>query len=119
MNLPLKIVAGVLIPSLATIIFNVLNFLVDNLHTSPFPPVSESVFDVSVGCTFALLGVGITSRSRNIGERYTIVSVLLILAIIAVEILAPVFLHWQKAVAIFTMDALSMLALSWGIADVG
>lgn len=85
MNLPLKIVAGVLIPSLATIIFNVLNFLVDNLHTSPFPPISESVFDVSVGCTFALLGVGITSRSRNIGERYTVIAVFLILVILPLK----------------------------------
>ena len=116
MNLLLRIVAGVLIPSSATIIFNILNFFVENHHTSPLPKPNESVFDVAVGCTFALFGVGIATRERNRGEGLIVASVLLMLAIIGVEILAPVFLQLPKSWAVLAMDGAAILALSWGIA---
>ena len=115
MNLVLRIVAGVLVPSFATIIFNILNFFVENYHASPLPRPNETVFEVAVGCTFALFGIGIGAEERNRGERLIIISVLLMLAIIGVEILAPIFLRWHKFYSILVMDTTAILALSWGI----
>ncbi|MGE0258233.1 MAG: hypothetical protein AB7H71_03545 [Alphaproteobacteria bacterium] len=117
MNLVLRIVAGVLVPSFATIIFNILSFFVENYHTSPLPRPNETVFEVAVGCTFALFGIGIGAEERNRGERLIIVSVLLMLTIIGVEILAPLFLQWPKFYSVLIMDTLAILALSWGIVE--
>jgi hypothetical protein len=73
------------------------------------------VFEVAVGCTFALFGIGIGAEERNQGERLIIISVLLMLAIIGVEILVPVFLGWHKFYSVLIMDTVAILALSWGI----
>jgi hypothetical protein len=117
MPLSLRIIAGVLIPSAATIIFNLLNLLVDKNPGGTTPELPASVFDVAVGCTFALFGIGIATRDRHISNVLIISSVALIMATIAIEILVPAFLHLNKIGAVLTMNGIAVLVLSWGISE--
>jgi len=61
----LKITAGAAVPTIATVIFNVLNFFVDNYRNPHLPELSDSTYDVAVGCAFAILGICLAYLDRS------------------------------------------------------
>jgi hypothetical protein len=88
-NIIWKITAGALIPSAATIIFNLLNFLFENRQTIPLP--------VAVGCASTLIGICVATKEQATSNKLIIMFSGLILLIIGGELLAPVLLNVKKS----------------------
>jgi hypothetical protein len=111
-----KISAGALIPSFATIIFNILNFFFENYQISPMPHLQHSVFDIGVGCAFALVGVCVATKDHALTNTFLIVFVFLLLIILGGQVLV-VLLQWSKLVVVWVTNAICFVALSWAIIE--
>jgi len=111
-----RVTAGALIPSFATIVFNILNFFFENYHISPMPQLQSSVFDIGVGCAFSLVGVCVASRDRAFTNNFLIIFVLLLLFILASQ-LAVLFLQWSKLWTVLVTNVVCLAALSWAIIE--
>jgi hypothetical protein len=109
-----KIAAGALIPALATIIFNAINFVFENLHKGAVPPVQESVYDFSAGCAFSLIGVCVAIKDRTTANKIFIVFSALLLIILGCQV-AVVVWGMKKLVMIWIANIVSFVALSWSI----
>jgi hypothetical protein len=72
-----KVLGGVFIPSIATIIFNLLHFFFEHYKENPLPPLNASVYDVAVGCAFSLIGIAVTARDRDLTPRLSLIFVVL------------------------------------------
>jgi len=113
-----KILSGALVPSLATLVFNLLNFFIENYRLNPLPHPSDSTYDFSVGCIFAIFGIGVAATNPDYGRYLMTLSIILVLLLIFGEVLAPTFLNWDKFLIIWVLNALSFTALSIAIAIV-
>ncbi|MCK1580677.1 hypothetical protein IVB03_14065 [Bradyrhizobium sp. 168] len=111
-----KISAGALIPAIATIIFNILNFFFENYTTAPLPKLPESIFDVGVGCAFSLVGVCVASKQHVLTNTFLLVFVFLLLLILGGQVLV-IFLHWEKFVIVWLTNLFCFIALSWAIIE--
>jgi hypothetical protein len=109
-----KLIGAVLIPSIATIIFNILSFFFEHYSTIPLPRPTESVYDVSVGCAFSLIGIAVTAKDREI-TRKLVISFVVILFLILSGFLIPVFLGWPKLYTVWAINIISIFLLSWAI----
>jgi hypothetical protein len=116
-GLVLKIAAGAAIPAIATLIFNLLNFFVDNYRDPNPPKVAESTFDFAVGCAFAILGICF-GADKETTLKLVVLLVSLILATLAGDVLY-LMLHWNRLGLIIAVNALSLLGLAWAIAKAG
>jgi hypothetical protein len=114
---PLENVAGALIPSLATITFNLMHFFFENYSIVPRPKISESSYDISVGCAFSLIGICVTVGDQRVTIRALIVFVSLILSMMFFNLLAPALLEWSKAFTVWLVNILSFAALAYAIVD--
>ena len=115
--LGLKIAAGAAIPTIATLIFNLLNFFVDNYRNPNPPQLSDSTYDVAVGCAFAILGICF-GADKETTLKLVVLIVTLILAALASDVLYLAF-HWNRLGLIFAVNLLSFAGLAWAIAKVG
>jgi hypothetical protein len=113
----LKITAGAAIPTIATVIFNVLNFFVDNYRNPKPPELSDSTYDVAVGCAFAILGICF-GADKETALKLVVLLVSLILATLAGDVLY-LALHWNRLGLIFAVNLLSFAGLAWAIAKAG
>ena len=113
-----KIMGGAAIPSAATIVFNLLNFLFDNFGKTPLPSVSESTFDIAVGCSFAIVGICITTADRETMLKLVFLLVALIFLVLG-EHLVDVFLRWNRIVLTMGVNIIAFIGLSWAIAQAG
>lgn len=113
--LPLKIVAGAAIPTVATLIFNLLNFFVDNYRNPQPPEFGDSIYDVAVGCAFAILGICFSNADRETTLKMVVLLVALILAVLAGDVLYLAY-HWNRLGLIFAIDFLAFVGLAWAIA---
>jgi hypothetical protein len=110
-----RVASGALIPSVASIVFNLLNFFVDNAGKTPMPHPTESAFDISVGCVFSILGIAITSDSKDASRWLFVCAILILLASILCEILGPAFWQWDKNIFVWIVNAISFAVLSAAI----
>lgn len=113
-----KVVAGALIPALATILFNALSFLLDHRSENPLPPLPDSVWDFGVGCAFSLVGIAVATRDIKLARLLPLVFVGLLMLILGGQ-LAVEFFHLSKFAVICTTDFLCGLALCWAIVEAG
>jgi hypothetical protein len=114
-KLGMKIAGGALMPSVATILFNLLNFVFDNYEISPKPTPSESTFDIAVGCALAILGICLTAPTQDTSNRLILLLIAILLLIIGAELLAPVFLHWSKMLMVGLVDLVAFFSVAWAI----
>jgi hypothetical protein len=111
----LRISAGALIPSIAAIIFNILNFFFENYGKIPLPRPNDSVFDFGVGCAFSLVGIGVTARNPEFGKNLFVLFAGLLLVQIFVDLIAPALLGSDKFWMIWISNFLSFVVLSWAL----
>ena len=112
----LKITAGALIPAFATIVFNFLNVIAESVEKGgPLPEVGASIFDVAVGCIFAIIGICVTCSNQSKILRMVVVCVGLILVTLFADMVLPVFYHFNKYNMVIVADFFALLALSWSI----
>ena len=109
-----KVFGAVLIPSVATIIFNLLNFFFENYQTNPLPPLNASVYDISVGCAFSLIGIAVTVKDRDLTQQFIILFVVLLFLVLG-GLIIPVFVHWSRLYTVWCINILSLFVLSWAI----
>jgi hypothetical protein len=109
-----KIAAGALIPSVATVIFNMLNFFFENFQKSPMPLPGCSVFDIGVGCAFSLVGICVATKEHSVSSALFILFVLLLFMLLGGD-LVVVFLQWNRTYVIWITNFLSLFILSWAI----
>jgi hypothetical protein len=113
-----KITAGALIPAIATIIFNTLNFFLENYQRNPIPGLQASVFDFGVGCAFSLVGVCVATRDHALTNTCLIIFVSLLLLILGGG-LAVIFLGLSKVAVIWMTNVVCFIALCWAIYKAG
>jgi hypothetical protein len=106
----IKILSGALVPSLATLVFNLLNFFIENYRLNPLPHPSDSTYDFSVGCIFAIFGIGVAATNPDHGRYLMTLAIILLLLLIFGEVLAPTFLYWNKFVIIWVFNVVSFTA---------
>jgi len=111
-----KISAGALIPSFATIVFNLLHHIVEYAGR-PMPPPPYSVYDIGVGCAFSLVGICVASKDHRKSNNFLIVFVFLLLLILA-SYLPVAFLEWSSLGLMMLTNIICFVALSWAIAGV-
>jgi hypothetical protein len=109
-----KVFGAVLIPSVATIIFNLLNFFFENYQKTPLPPLTDSVYDISVGCAFSLIGIAVTVRDSDLTRQFIMLFVVL-LFLIPGGLIIPVFAHWSRFYTVWSINLMSLFVLSWAI----
>lgn len=113
----LKIVAGAAIPAIATLIFNLLNFFVDNYRNPKPPELSDSTYDVAVGCAFAILGICFAA-DKETNFKLVVLLVSLILAVLASDVLY-LAAHWNRLYLIILVNCISLAGLAWAISKTG
>ena len=114
-----KITVGAFIPCFAAVVFNALNFIIENKGTKPLPPLSESIFDFSSGCAFAIVGIAVTCRKTDKVAKMFVVFCLLLLMILTTDIILPAILNWNKFWLIWLTNVVSFAALAWAIVEAG
>jgi hypothetical protein len=117
-NIFLKVTAGALIPALATVIFNTLNFIFENFNKTQIPPITESVFEFGVGCAFSLVGICVASKDQALTNKFLIFFVLLLLFLLGGQMLI-LLLGWNKLFIIWVGNLVSLILLAYAIAEVG
>lgn len=110
-SLWVKIVAGAIIPSVATVIFNLLNFFFENYQTRPLPAVSTSIFDIASGCIFSLVGICVAVKDQALESKLILLSMALILVMLAGDFLVPAFLPVDRLHMIMGVNAVALGAL--------
>lgn len=108
-----NLTAGLLIPSFASIIFNVLNHLVEKGKDAPIP---LTTFDISLGCVFTIVGVAVSAQEGDKARLLFLAFIVLLLVlittnIILVNVLGPKF-HWLM---IGVGDLLAVAVVAWAI----
>lgn len=106
-----KILGQALVPSGATVIFNLLSFFFENFHANPIPKPGASSYDFGVGCVFAIFGIGITASGAHISKGLINLSMILLLGLVFLELLAPAIWDWDKLSMIVLVDAVSFVCL--------
>ncbi len=114
-SLWVKIVAGAIIPSVATVIFNLFNFFFENYQTRPLPPVSASTFDIASGCIFSLVGICVAVKDQALESKLMVLTMLLILVLLAGDFLVPAFLPVDRIHMVAGVDAVAWGALCLAI----
>jgi hypothetical protein len=114
-----KLGAGAFIPSLATFIFNFLNFFFENYQTRPMPTVSASMFDIASGCIFSIVGISVAVKDRAMESRLMVLTLLLILVLLAGDFLVPAFLSVDRLHMVIVVDAVALGALCLAIWNAG
>ncbi len=79
----INVIAGLLVPSFGSIVFNALNNLIDKGAAAPIPP---TVYDVSIGCAFTVIGIAATQKQAQKVTIYFLVFVLLLLVLMGLNI---------------------------------
>ncbi len=118
-NLLVKLGAGAVIPSAATIIFNLLNFFFENHQTHPLPTASASTYDIASGCIFSLVGISVAVKDRAMESKLLVLSMLLILLWLGGDFLVPAFLSVDQLYMVPVVDAIAFGALCWAIVKAG
>jgi hypothetical protein len=108
-----NLTSGLLIPSFASIIFNVLNHLVEKGKDAPIP---LTTFDISLGCVFTIVGVAVSAQEGDKARLLFLAFIVLLLVlittnIILVNVLGPKF-HWLM---IGVGDLLAVAVVAWAI----
>jgi hypothetical protein len=124
-DLVIKIISGAMIPALATVIFNLLNYFIDSYEkpacNNSLSELSSSVFDIAPGCAFAIVGLCMNVRDVALILRFLVCIIFLILLILAGDMLFLVMkdqiLKDHRIHLILTVDLLSFIGLSWAIAE--
>jgi hypothetical protein len=112
-----RVSAGALIPSFATIIFNMLNFFFEHFKTDPFPPLQDSVYDIGTGCAFSLVGICVASKDPRNTNNFLLIFTALLLIILGGELLV-VIQSWNKFWVIWITNLISLVALAWALIKV-
>jgi hypothetical protein len=107
----MKMMSGALMPAAATIIFNFLNFFVENHQANPLPKPGDSVYDVTIGCVFAIFGIGVSTNDAEIGRTLLVTAVMLLIVVILGETVGPIFWNWNRLLLVWVMNAVSFVAL--------
>jgi len=118
-SLWVKIVAGAIIPSVATVIFNLLNFFFEIYQTRPLPAVSASTFDIASGCIFSPVGICVAVKDRALESKLIVLSMGLILVMLAGDFLVPAFLPVDRLHMVVGVDAVAWGALCLAIWKAG
>ncbi len=113
-----KMTAGALIPSFATIVFNLLNFLFENYSRKPLPGIDPTAYDVAAGCVFSIIGICVTAKDRAVSSRLAVTCVILILVVLLGDML-PTLLQLNKLLMVVVVDVVALSALCWSIAEAG
>ncbi len=113
-----KITAGALIPSFATIVFNLLNFILENYSKRPLPGIDPADYDIAAGCVFSIIGICVTAKEHAISSRLAVTCVFLILFVLFGDIL-PTLLQVSKFLMVVIVDGVALAALCWSIAEAG
>jgi len=129
--LVMKVVCGAIIPALATIIFNLLDYFVENGLPKLQPICSVAagcplrdeglpyaIFDIAPGCAFAIVGICVNLQDRKIMLNLLVALVFLILAILAGDVLFLIARGYRLPF-IIAVDVLAFVGLSWAIAEAG
>jgi hypothetical protein len=106
-----RIAAGAFIPSLATIIFNLLNFFFENYQTRPMPAASASILDIASGCIFSIVGISVAVKDRAMESKLMVLTILLILVLLAGDFLVPAFFPVERLHMVVAMDAIAFCTL--------
>jgi hypothetical protein len=109
-----KVFGAVLIPSVATIIFNLLNFFFENYHKDPLPPLTDSVYNISVDCAFSSIGIAVTVGDSDLAKQFIILFVVMLFLILG-GLIMPVFAHWSRFYTVWCINLISLFVLSWAI----
>ncbi len=118
-SLPVRLVAGAIIPSVATIVFNLFNFFFDNYQARPFPVASASTYDIAPGCVFSMIGICVAIKDRAMESKLMVTSILLILFLLAGDFLVPPFLLIDRGYMIGIVDMVAFSVLCWAIREAG
>jgi hypothetical protein len=108
-----KLSGAVFIPSVANIVFNIMSYFFDH-HRIKLPPPPASVYDVSVGCAFSLIGIAITTPALEI-TRHLILLFVFLLFLILGGFIIPVFSGWPKLYIVWVINIISIFVLSWAV----
>lgn len=114
-----KILAGALIPSFATMVFNLLSFFFERHTERQLPEIAPSTWDIASGCVFSIIGICVTAADQKTVSQLLVTGVILILVILAGDLLIPAFLSIDKLSKVVGVDVLAFGALVWSIVKAG
>jgi hypothetical protein len=115
-SLLLRLCAGALIPSFATIIFNILNFIFENYQKTPPQTMQDSVYEVGVGCAFSMIGVCVGSKSFQFINKFLVVFVFLLLFLLMGQLSALIW-GWPRMLIMWSTNLVALAALIWAIVE--
>jgi hypothetical protein len=107
----INVIAGLLVPSLGSIVFNALNNLIEKGAAAPIPP---TVYDVSIGCAFTVIGIAATQKKAEKVTVYFLVFVLLLFFLMGMNlVLFHLFSGYQAAIILLSnILSLTVVAIS-------
>ncbi len=103
--------AALLIPTAASVLFNLLNFIIENANRPNRPSIPAAVFDVSISCAFVLIGLAIGSQNKEQAQAIFIVFLYLFLMSAILVVVAPFFLPDFRLYLILLASMVSLIVV--------
>jgi hypothetical protein len=107
-----NLVAGLLVPAVGTVVFNVLSHYLET-RSQELPPLK--VYDIAIGCAFTMAGIIIVTKDQAKYQKFFNIFVLLLLLLIVTNVIifnvAPSF----RVPSLVFGDVLSLLVVGWTI----
>jgi FtsH-binding integral membrane protein len=107
----LTVSAALVIPAAASVLFNLLNFIIENANKPNRPSIPAAVFDVSIPCAFVLVGLAIGSQNKDQAQAIFIVFLYLFLMSAILVVVAPFFLPDLRLYLILLASLISLIVV--------
>jgi FtsH-binding integral membrane protein len=107
----LTVSAALFIPTVASVLFNLLNFIIENANKPNRPSIPAAMFDVSISCAFVLVGLSIGSQNKEQAQAIFIVFLYLFLMSIILVVVAPFFLPDLRLYLILLASLISLIVV--------
>jgi hypothetical protein len=102
----ISLTAGLLVPALGSIVFNLLVHLVEKGALAPIPP---SAYDFSFGCAFMIVGIATTIKERDqILVLFVGFAVLLLMLMVVDIIVANLISPDHKTIIVWISNVIAL-----------
>ncbi len=108
----LNLATGLAVPSVGTIVFNVLGELVKNGAKAEIPVGS---YDFSLGCALAIVGVAVAQRDMDRARALFVMFSMLLLILIGLDIIVRYRWSEFELQIIVASDFVAFIATAWAM----
>jgi len=104
--------AGLLIPSAASVLFNVLS---EMLKSGAQKDIPNGAYDFALGCAFAIVGAAVTQRAQDKAKMIFTIFCVVLLALVFTDLILRYKYAGHELSLIVLSDCIALVGTAWAI----